>query len=48
MGLNLKSILVLDGVGQNCTDILTSHGIQVTNLKQLSKKDLLLEISVRT
>ncbi|CAH2035468.1 unnamed protein product, partial [Iphiclides podalirius] len=45
MGLDIKSVLVVDGVGANCTEILNSHGIQVTNKAKISKEDLLKEVA---
>ncbi|XP_013184972.1 D-3-phosphoglycerate dehydrogenase [Amyelois transitella] len=44
MGLDIKSVLVADGVGANCTEILQSHGIAVTNRPKISKDELLKEI----
>ncbi|CAK1588341.1 unnamed protein product [Parnassius mnemosyne] len=44
MGLDIKSVLVVDGVGANCTEILNSHGIKVTNKAKITKDELLKEI----
>ncbi|CAG4962087.1 unnamed protein product [Parnassius apollo] len=44
MGLDIKSVLVVDGVGANCTEILNSHGIKVTNKAKITKEELLKEI----
>ncbi|XP_026331568.1 D-3-phosphoglycerate dehydrogenase [Hyposmocoma kahamanoa] len=44
MGLDIKSVLVVDGVGANCTVILKSHGIAVTNKAKITKEELLQEI----
>lgn len=46
MGLDIKSVLVVDGVGANCTKILESHGINVTNKAKITKEELLQEIPV--
>lgn len=46
MGLDIKSVLVVDGVGANCTVILKSHGIAVTNKAKITKEELLQEIPV--
>lgn len=46
MGLDIKSVLIVDGVGSNCADILNSHNIQVTTKAKISKDELLKEISV--
>ncbi|OWR41229.1 D-3-phosphoglycerate dehydrogenase [Danaus plexippus] len=45
MGLDIKSVLIVDGVGSNCADILNSHNIQVTTKAKISKDELLKEIS---
>lgn len=47
MVLSIKSVLVVDGVGANCTEILNAHGIKVTNKAKISKEELLKEIPVR-
>lgn len=47
MVLEIKSVLVVDGVGANCTEILNSHGISVINQAKISKDELLKEIPVR-
>ncbi|XP_034839512.1 D-3-phosphoglycerate dehydrogenase [Maniola hyperantus] len=44
MGLELKSVLVVDGVGPRCAEILTSHGINVTTKAKITKEELLREI----
>lgn len=44
--LNIKSVLVVDGVGANCTEILKAHGIDVTNKAKITKEELLKEIPV--
>ncbi|XP_026731122.1 D-3-phosphoglycerate dehydrogenase [Trichoplusia ni] len=44
MVLDIKSALVVDGVGANCTEILNSHGISVVNQAKISKEELLREI----
>ncbi|XP_063394435.1 D-3-phosphoglycerate dehydrogenase [Cydia fagiglandana] len=44
MGLDIKSVLVADGVGSNCQEILNSHGIHVVNRPKISKQELLEEI----
>ncbi|XP_049695212.2 D-3-phosphoglycerate dehydrogenase [Helicoverpa armigera] len=44
MVLQINSVLVVDGVGSNCTDILNSHGISVINKPKISKEELLQEI----
>lgn len=46
MGLEIKSVLVVDGVGANCTEILNSHGISVINQAKITKEELLQEVSV--
>lgn len=46
MVLEIKSALVVDGVGANCTEILNSHGISVVNQAKISKDELLKEIPV--
>ena len=47
MGLQIKSVLVVDGVGANCTEILNSHGISVINKAKITKEELLQEVPVR-
>lgn len=47
MVLDIKSVLVVDGVGANCAEILNSHGIKVTTKAKITKEDLLKEIPVR-
>ncbi|CAH0405014.1 unnamed protein product [Chilo suppressalis] len=44
MVLNIKSVLVVDGVGANCAEILNSHGIKVTTKAKITKDELLKEI----
>ncbi|CAG9784193.1 unnamed protein product [Diatraea saccharalis] len=44
MVLNIKSVLVVDGVGANCAEILNSHGIKVTTKAKITKAELLKEI----
>ncbi|KAM3968657.1 D-3-phosphoglycerate dehydrogenase [Aphomia sociella] len=44
MGLDIKSVLVVDGVGANCAEILGSHGIKVTTKAKITKDELLKEI----
>ncbi|CAH0578254.1 unnamed protein product [Chrysodeixis includens] len=44
MVLDIKSALVVDGVGANCTEILNSHGINVVNQAKISKDELLQQI----
>ncbi|XP_068620762.1 D-3-phosphoglycerate dehydrogenase [Battus philenor] len=44
MGLDIKSVLVVDGVGENCTKILNAHGISVTNKAKITRDELLKEI----
>lgn len=46
MGLEIKSVLVVDGVGINCTQILKSHGLSVTNKPKITKDELVQEIPV--
>lgn len=46
MGLEIKSVLVVDGVGANCAEILNSHNIKVTTKAKISKEELLKEIPV--
>lgn len=46
MVLKIKSVLVADGVGANCDEILKLHGISVTNKAKISKDELLREIPV--
>lgn len=46
MALNIKSVLIVDGVGANCTDILNAHGISATNIAKISKEDILKEVPV--
>lgn len=46
MGLDIKSVLVVDGVGANCSEILNSYGISVTNKAKITKEELLKEIPV--
>lgn len=46
MGLDIKTVLVVDGVGANCTEILNKHGISVTNKAKITKEDLLKEVPV--
>lgn len=47
MVLDIKSVLIVDGVGANCTEILNAHGISATNFAKISKDDLLKEVPVR-
>ncbi|KAJ8737384.1 hypothetical protein PYW07_000655 [Mythimna separata] len=42
--MDIKSVLVVDGVGANCTEILTAHGISVVNQAKITKQELLNEI----
>ncbi|KAI8430691.1 hypothetical protein MSG28_000881 [Choristoneura fumiferana] len=44
MGLEIKSVLVVDGVGANCQEILNSHGIKVVTKAKITKQELLEEI----
>ncbi|XP_011549288.3 D-3-phosphoglycerate dehydrogenase [Plutella xylostella] len=44
MGLDIKSVLVVDGVGPNCAQILQQHGIGVTEVAKISKEQLLKEV----
>ncbi|XP_049886349.1 D-3-phosphoglycerate dehydrogenase [Pectinophora gossypiella] len=44
MGLDIKSVLVVDGVGANCAEILNSHGIKVVTKAKITKEELLKEI----
>ncbi|XP_028179234.1 D-3-phosphoglycerate dehydrogenase [Ostrinia furnacalis] len=44
MVLDIKSVLVVDGVGANCAEILKSHGISVTTKAKITKEELLKEI----
>ncbi|KAJ2954473.1 hypothetical protein O0L34_g2752 [Tuta absoluta] len=44
MGLDIKSVLVVDGVGANCGEILARHGISFTNKAKITKEELLQEI----
>lgn len=46
MGLDIKSVLVVDGVGANCQEILNSHGINVVTKAKITKQELLEEIPV--
>lgn len=46
MSLGIKSVLVVDGVGANCAEILKSHNINVTTKAKISKEELLKEIPV--
>lgn len=48
MGLDIKSVLVVDGVGPNCAQILQQHGIGVTEVAKISKEQLLKEVPVST
>ncbi|XP_050684114.1 D-3-phosphoglycerate dehydrogenase [Leptidea sinapis] len=44
MGLDINSVLIVDGVGANCGEILKSHGIKFVNKAKISKDELLQEI----
>ncbi|XP_050360551.1 D-3-phosphoglycerate dehydrogenase [Nymphalis io] len=44
MGLDIKSVLIVDGVGANCAEILNSHNIKVTTKAKITKEELLKEI----
>ncbi|CAH2103364.1 unnamed protein product [Euphydryas editha] len=44
MVLDIKSVLVVDGVGANCAQILRSHNIGVTTKEKITKEELLKEI----
>ncbi|XP_059059838.1 D-3-phosphoglycerate dehydrogenase [Achroia grisella] len=44
MGLDIKSVLIVDGVGQNCAKILTSHGIPNVTKAKITSDELLKEI----
>ncbi|CAG4942310.1 unnamed protein product [Colias eurytheme] len=44
MGLDIKSVLIVDGVGANCAEILKSHGIEVASKAKITKDELLNEI----
>ncbi|KOB73560.1 D-3-phosphoglycerate dehydrogenase [Operophtera brumata] len=46
MVVDIKSALVVDGVGPMCTQILNTHGIKVTNIPKITKEELLREIPV--
>lgn len=46
MGLDIKSVLVVDGVGANCEETLKKHGISVTTRPKITKEELLQEIPV--
>lgn len=39
--MDIKSVLVVDGVSSNCTEILTAYGVNVTNKPKISKEELL-------
>ncbi|XP_041987809.1 D-3-phosphoglycerate dehydrogenase [Aricia agestis] len=42
--VNIKSVLIVDGVGANCEEILKAHGIKVTAIPKISKEELIKEI----
>ncbi|CAH4038902.1 D-3-phosphoglycerate dehydrogenase [Pieris brassicae] len=42
--MEIKSVLIVDGVGPVCADTLTSHGISVTTKPKITKEELLKEI----
>lgn len=44
MGLDIKSVLIVDGVGANCAEILNSNDISVTTKPKITKEELLEEI----
>lgn len=44
MVLQIKSVLIVDGVGANCSEILKAHGISSTNIAKISKEDILKEV----
>ncbi|XP_026761174.1 D-3-phosphoglycerate dehydrogenase [Galleria mellonella] len=44
MSFEIKTVLIVDGVGANCAEILSSHGIQVTTKAKITKEELLKEI----
>lgn len=44
MGLDIKSVLVVDGVGSNCAEILQLHDVYVTMKPKITKAELLEEI----
>lgn len=46
MGLDIKSVLIVDGVGANCAEILSCHDINVTTKAKITKEELLEEIPV--
>lgn len=46
MSLEIKSVLVVDGVGADCMEILKAHGLNVTVIPKISKEELKKEIAV--
>lgn len=44
--LDIKSVLVVDGVGARCAEILNAHNIQVTTRAKITKERLIKEIPV--
>ncbi|KPI91847.1 D-3-phosphoglycerate dehydrogenase [Papilio xuthus] len=46
MALNIGSVLILDGVGQNCEEILAQNGIYSTNMVKITEEELLRTVSV--
>ncbi|KAJ0183712.1 hypothetical protein K1T71_000135 [Dendrolimus kikuchii] len=44
MVLEIKSVLIVDGVGANCGEILENHGINATNIPKITPEELLKEI----
>lgn len=48
MVYNIKSVLIVENVGQKCIQILNEHGINVTQKLSLTEKELINEIPVST
>ncbi|XP_013145868.1 PREDICTED: D-3-phosphoglycerate dehydrogenase [Papilio polytes] len=46
MALNIGSVLILDGVGKNCSEILAQNGIYSTNTVKITEEELLRTVSV--
>ncbi|KAL4717547.1 hypothetical protein ACJJTC_000696 [Scirpophaga incertulas] len=44
MLLKIQNVLVVDGVGAKCAEVLTSHGMNVTTIPKITKAELLKEI----
>lgn len=44
--MDIKSVLIVDGVSAICANTLTSHGVNVTTKPKITKEELLNEIPV--